>query len=103
MRRDPVRYPGVFAVRVDPAGNLRLFARGRFGWMRQRAFHPAEEWASVTLIEAGAMVELRQDVAFESSMHAERDYRMGLPKPRTDRQGGKRVTRKAEQPKLRGA
>ena len=70
MNPDPVRYQGVFAVRVDRAGNLRLFERGRFGWMRQRAFHPAEEWASVTLITAGAMVELRSLVDLQDELNS---------------------------------
>lgn len=49
-RDDAVSYAGIVAVRVDRAGNLRLFERGRFGWLRQRVFHPAGEWEYVALI-----------------------------------------------------
>lgn len=51
-------YRGVNGVHMDRAGNLRLYERGRFGWRRQRAFHPASEWEAVSLTEVDALVTL---------------------------------------------
>lgn len=53
-----VTYREINAARVDRAGNLRLYERGRFGSRRQRVFHPAGEWTCLTLSDIDATVRL---------------------------------------------
>ena len=55
-RRLSVTYPAVIAMRVDRAGNLRLYRRGRFGLRRQDIFHPASEWLWVSFSRRHAIV-----------------------------------------------
>jgi hypothetical protein len=54
-------YSGIVEVRVDRAGNLRLLERVPFLFhhmLRQRAFHPAGEWETVSLSATDALVAL---------------------------------------------
>lgn len=50
-----VRYSGIVRGRIDRAGNLRLFRRGRV-LAKQAVFHPAGEWATFTVSQAGDCV-----------------------------------------------
>lgn len=56
-----VTYSGVVAARVDRRGNLRLVCREPFLFrrlLRERAFHPAGEWESVSVTPVDAVVTL---------------------------------------------